>query len=385
MDYELVTRAWAQPLALALALSLPPAWLASANLAVAAPAVRAVTVAEGVEMGWGMAFLPGGGLLVTERPGRLRRVGADGAIGAPIEGLPPVVFRGQGGLLDLVLDSGFASNRTLYFCFSEPGEGGNSTALARATLAADARRLEGVEVIFRQSPKVNSQGHFGCRIVEARDGNLFLTLGERMSRMQDAQTLDNHHGKVVRITKTGKVPADNPFVTRAGALPEIWSLGHRNVQGAALDGSGRLWTHEHGPQGGDELNLTQAGRNYGWPVITYGEQYGGGKIGDGLTSSAGLEQPVTYWKPSIATSGLAYLSSDRYGADWKGDLFVGSLKFMQVVRVPIDDTRAGAPETVIELGQRVRDLRQGPDGFLYVLTEAPKGRIVRLEPVATGG
>jgi aldose sugar dehydrogenase len=366
-------------------LALVLAALAAVPPAAAAPKLRAVTVAEGVEMGWSMAFLPGGGLLVTERPGRIRRVGADGAIGAPIEGVPPVAFRGQGGLLDLVLDSGFAANRTLYFCFSEAGQGGNSTALARATLAADARRLEGVEVIFRQSPKVNSQGHFGCRIVEARDGNLFLTLGERMSRMQDAQTLDNHHGKVVRITKSGKAPADNPFVTRAGALPEIWSYGHRNVQGAALDGAGRLWTDEHGPQGGDELNLTLAGRNYGWPVITYGEQYGGGKIGAGITSQAGLEQPATYWKPSIATSGLAYLASDRYGADWQGDLFVGSLKFMQVVRVPIDGTRAGAPETVIEIGQRVRDLRQGPDGLLYVLTEAPKGRIVRLEPVTTGG
>jgi glucose/arabinose dehydrogenase len=379
MTYKRVNLARAPVLALVLGT------LAAVDLAVAAPAVRAVTVAEGVEMGWAMAFLPGGGLLVTERPGRIRRVGADGAIGAPIEGVPAVAYRGQGGLLDLALDSGFAGNRTLYFCFSEPGQGGNSTALARATLAADARRLEGVEVIFRQSPKVNSQGHFGCRIVEARDGNLFLTLGERMSRMQDAQTLDNHHGKVVRVTKAGKVPADNPFVSRAAALPEIWSYGHRNVQGATLDGAGRLWTNEHGPQGGDELNLTQAGRNYGWPVITYGEQYGGGKIGAGITSRAGLEQPATYWRPSIATSGLAYLASDRYGADWQGDLFVGSLKFMQVVRVPIDGTRAGTPETVIELGQRVRDLRQGPDGLLYVLTEAPRGRIVRLEPVATGG
>ncbi len=382
MTCKLVKRARAPVQALVMALGLGS--LAAVGLATAAPAVRAVRVAEGVEMGWAMAFLPGGGMLVTERPGRIRLVAADGAIGAPLEGVPPVAFRGQGGLLDLVLDSGFAGNRGLYFCFSEPGEGGNSTALARATLAADARRLEGVEVIFRQSPKVNSQGHFGCRIVEARDGNLFLTLGERMSRMQDAQTLDNHHGKVVRITKSGKAPADNPFVARPGALPEIWSYGHRNVQGATLDGAGRLWTHEHGPQGGDELNLTESGRNYGWPVITYGEQYGGGKIGAGLTSRAGLEQPAAYWTPSIATSGLAYLASDRYGADWKGDLFVGSLKFTQVVRVPIDAGRAGRPETVIDLGQRVRDLRQGPDGLLYVLTEAPKGRIMRLEPVAPG-
>jgi len=360
-------------------------WSSMANLAGAAPTVRAVTVAEGVEMGWAMAFLPGGDLLVTERPGRIRRVGANGEISAPIAGVPEVVYRGQGGLLDLALDSGFAGNRTLYFCFSEPGQGGNSTALARAQLSADVRRLEGVEVIFRQSPKVDSRGHFGCRIVEARDGNLFLTLGERMSRMQDAQTLDNHHGKVVRITKSGKAPVDNPFVKRAGAMPEIWSYGHRNVQGAVLDAAGRLWTHEHGPQGGDELNLTQAGRNYGWPVITYGEQYGGGKIGEGIVEKAGMEQPVTYWKPSIAASGLAYLGSDRYGAEWKGDLFVGSLKFMQVVRVPLEDTRAGTPERVIELGQRVRDVRTGPDGLIYVLTEAPNGRIVRLEPVPTDG
>jgi glucose/arabinose dehydrogenase len=345
-----------------------------------APALRAVPVVTGIELGWAMAFLPGGELLVTERPGRIRRVSARGEVGAPIAGVPEVDFRGQGGLLDLVLDRDFARNRTLYFCFSERGGGGNGTALAKARLAPDSASLQDVTVIFRQQPKVDSRGHFGCRIVEAPDGNLFLTLGERMSRSADAQSLDNHIGKVVRIGKSGEAPPDNPFVGRAGARPEIWSYGHRNVQGATLDAAGRLWTNEHGPQGGDELNLTRAGRNYGWPVITYGERYGGGPIGEGLKAKPGLEQPATYWKPSIATSGMAFLSSDRYGAGWQGDLFVGSLKFSRLVRVPLDDTRAGAPQDVIELGERVRDVRQGPDGYLYVLTEAPKGRILRLEP-----
>ncbi len=381
MDRKFAIRAVVSPGALALVATL--AWGSPAK--VAAPsspsALRAVTVAQGVEMGWALAFLPGGEMLVTERPGRIRRVSAGGEIGAPLGGVPEVLYRGQGGLLDLVPDSGFSENRTLYFCFSEPGAGGNSTALARARLSIDAQRLDAVEVIFRQSPKVESRGHFGCRIVEARDGNLFLTLGERMSRSQDAQTLDNHHGKVVRISKSGGVPSDNPFVKRAGALTEIWSYGHRNLQGAVLDAAGRLWTHEHGPQGGDELNFTQAGRNYGWPVITYGEQYGGGKVGAGITEQAGMEQPATYWKPSIAPSGLARLASDRYGAEWNGDLFVGSLKFSQVVRVPMDGTRAGAPQRVIELGERVRDVRQGPDGLLYVLTEGARGRIIRLEPI----
>ncbi len=351
----------------------------------AAPSLRVVTVAEGIEMGWAFQFLPGGDLLVTERPGRLRRVGADGRIGAPIAGVPRVEYRGQGGLLDVALDSGFANNRQLYFCYAEPGTGGNSTALARARLSADGGSLQELAVIFRQSPKVDSRGHFGCRIVETPDGNLFLTLGERMSRMQDAQTLDTHHGKVVRIDKTGKAAAGNPFVGRSGALPEIYSFGHRNLQGAVLDGEGRFWTHEHGPQGGDELNLTLPGRNYGWPVITYGEQYGGGPIGAGITAQAGLEQPATYWVPSIAPSGLAWLGSERYGADWKGDLFLGSLKFNYLVRVPLEGTRAGKPERVLDLPGRVRDVRQGPDGLLYVLIEAPKGRIVRLEPAPAGG
>ena len=346
--------------------------------------VRPVTVADGVEMGWAFAFLPDSSMLVTERPGRMRHISRDGKIGAPIDGMPEVVFKGQGGLLDVIVDSSFASNRNVFFCFSEPGDGGNSTALARAKLSTDQRRLTDLKVIFRQSPKFDSRAHFGCRIVETPDGDLFLTLGDRFSRMQDAQTLDTHHGKVVRLTKDGGVPAGNPFAKQAGAQPEIWSYGHRNLQGAALDARGQLWTTEHGPQGGDELNHPQAGKNYGWPVITYGENYGGGKIGDGITEKAGMEQPVKYWVPSIAPSGLAYLTSDKYGKDWQGSFFVGSLKFRFVTRVPVTMNSTGAlagkEERVIELGQRVRDVRQGPDGFLYVLTEDQKGRIVRLAP-----
>jgi glucose/arabinose dehydrogenase len=346
----------------------------------AAQQVSAVTVVKDVQMGWALGFLPGGDMLVTERSGNIRRISARGELGAPIRGVPEVLFKGQGGLLDLAVDSQFASNRTIYFCFSETGEGGNSTALARAKLTADSRSLTDAKIIFRQLPKIDSRVHFGCRIVEAPDGNLFLTLGERFTRMQDAQTLDNHHGKIVRITKDGGVPPDNPFVKRSGALPEIWSLGHRNLQGAALDGTGRLWTIEHGPQGGDELNHPEAGKNYGWPIITYGENYGGGKIGEGITEKPGLEQPVHYWKPSIAPSGMAFLTSDRYGPAWKNSVFVGSLKFKYLARLPLDGDRAGPEERVIDLEGRVRDVRQGPDGFLYVLIEAPLGRIVRLVP-----
>lgn len=336
----------------------------------AAQAVRAVTVAEGLSWPWAVAFLPDGNFLVTERPGRLRVVSAAGGVGPPVEGVPSVDARGQGGLLDVALDGGFAANRTLFFCFSEAGPTGNRTALARARLSADGARLEGVKVIFRQQPLVASQLHFGCRIVEGRDGALWLTLGERYSRKEDAQKLDNHLGKVVRITKDGAAPADNPFVGRVGALPEIWSYGHRNMQGATLGPDGRLWTHEHGPQGGDEVNLPQPGRNYGWPVITYGENYGGGPIGEGITAQAGMEQPLHYWVPSIAPSGMAFLTSDRYGADWRGNLFVGSLKFRYLDRIVLGEGKVVSEHKLLEgLEERIRDVRQGPDGWLYLLTD----------------
>ena len=360
-----------------------------------AQAVRAQTVASGLQNPWALAFLPEGRFLVTERGGTMRVVQPDGKISAPVAGVPDVVASGQGGLLDVLLDGDFVRNRTLYFCYSEPAPGtftrGNSTALARATLSADNAKLENVKVIFSQEPKFSSSAHFGCRIVESRepganspaDGKLFLTLGDRFSRRDDAQTLDNHHGKIVRINKDGSVPADNPFVGKAGALPEIWSIGHRNLQGATLTPNGALWVHEHGPQGGDEINLPKPGANYGWPIITYGENYGGGAINQGLRTQAGLEQPLHYWVPSIAPSGMAFLSSDKYGKAWQGNLFVGSLKFAYLSRIELTAPYSGNVQKESKLLEgigRVRDVRQGPDGLLYVLTDGSNGKVVRLLP-----
>ncbi|WP_172844003.1 PQQ-dependent sugar dehydrogenase [Variovorax sp. HW608] len=355
---------------------------AAAGAAVAAP--RPEVIASGLENPWGVAFLPGGRFLVTERPGRLRVVGPDGKVGAPVKGLPPIAAGGQGGLLDVLADSGFERNRTFYFCFSEPDANdsrANSTALARARLSTDGGQLEELKIIFSQQPKVVSRNHFGCRIVEMPDGTLFLTLGERFSRKEDAQKLDNHLGKIVRVTKDGAAPKDNPFVGRPGALPEIWSYGHRNGQGATLGPDGRLWMHEHGPQGGDEINIPEAGRNYGWPVITYGENYGGGKIGEGITHKEGMEQPLHYWVPSIAPSGMAFLTSDRYGAAWKGNLFIGSLKFGYLDRIELKDGKVVAEHKLLEEGHaRIRDVKQGPDGLLYILTDESNGKLMRLLP-----
>ncbi|MDM0105724.1 PQQ-dependent sugar dehydrogenase [Variovorax sp. J22R24] len=355
--------------------------LAGAGIATAAP--RPEVVASGLENPWGVSFLPGGRFLVTEKAGRMRVVEADGKVGAPVAGLPAVAASGQGGLLDVMADPAFEANRTFYFCYSEPDAVGmgNGTALARARLSADGSRVEGLKVIFSQRPKVASRNHFGCRIVEANDGTLFLTLGDRFSRKEDAQKLDNHLGKIVRIGKDGSVPQDNPFVGKEGALPEIWSYGHRNGQGATLAPDGKLWMHEHGPQGGDEINIPQAGHNYGWPVITYGENYGGGKIGDGITQKEGMEQPLHYWVPSIAPSGMVFLTSDRYGAGWKGNLFVGSLKFGYLDRIELKDGKVVAEHKLLEDGRaRIRDVKQGPDGLLYVLTDESNGKLLRLLP-----
>ncbi len=358
------------------------ATLCVGSSAIAAP--KPFTVTAGLDHPWGVGFLPEGRFIVTERPGRLRVVEADGTVGAPLAGMRAIAAGGQGGLLDVLVGSDFERNRTVYFCFSEPesgGRGANSTALASARLAADRGRLEDLKIIFSQKPKVASRSHFGCRIVEATDGTLFLTLGDRFSRKEDAQTLDNHHGKVIRIQKDGSVPKDNPFVSKSGALPEIWSYGHRNSQGATLGPDGRLWMTEHGPQGGDEINVPQAGRNYGWPVITHGENYGGGKIGEGITAKAGMEQPLHYWVPSIATSGMAFVTSDRYGPAWKGNLFVGSLKFGYLDRIELRDGKVVAEHKLLESGKaRIRDVKQGPDGFLYVLTDESDGKLIRLMP-----
>ncbi len=313
----------------------------------------------------------------------------DGRINQAVAGLPDMAARGQGGLLDVLLDSDFANNRTLFFCFSEPGLGGNSTALERARLSPDNTRLEALHVIFSARPKVASSAHFGCRIaqsgasVQAED-LLFMTLGERFVRKDDAQSLDNHHGKIIRITKNGQVPPDNPFVNTAGALPEIWTYGHRNPQGLALAPTGVLWAHEHGPQGGDEINLIEPARNYGWPVITHGENYGGGPIGAGLTAKAGMMQPLHYWVPSIAPSGMAFVTSTRYGPDWFGNLMVGSLKFGYLNRIELAQPFQGKVvrehKLLADAGERIRDVRQGPDGLLYVLTDSARGQLIRLLP-----
>ena len=358
----------------------------------AAPALanqpKVAVVAHGLVNPWGLAFLPDGRMLVTERPGRLRLVGTDGKLSPPLPGLPPVAAEGQGGLLDVVADPRFASNRLVYWSYSEADGDGNRTAVARARLdgAAGAERLADVQVVFRQAPLVASKLHFGSKLVFGNDGRLFITLGDRFSRKDDAQTLDNHLGKIVRIEPDGKVPADNPLVARPGnppnTRPEIWSWGHRNVQGAAIHPTtGDLWATEHGPQGGDELNLVQPGRNFGWPVITYGRNYGiGTKIGDG-TERADVVAPLAHWVPtSIAPSGMAFLTSDRYPG-WKGNLFIGALRGQALVRITLDGNKVASQERLLQSqNERIRDVRQGPDGFLYLLTDNADGRVLKVLP-----
>lgn len=342
--------------------------------------IQPEVVAQGLQNPWAVAFLPDGSFLVTERPGRMRVIDSKGALGQPLLGLPAIAAGGQGGLLDVVLDSDFAHNRTLYFCYSEPGSNAsNSTALAKARLSSDQRQLENLQVLFSQKPKKASQLHFGCRIVERPDGSLLLTLGERSHYKEQAQNLQNHLGKIVRIAKDGSVPKDNPFVGRSDALPEIWSYGHRSPQGAALAPDGTFWMNEHGPQGGDEINRPEPGKNYGWPVITYGENYGGGKIGAGITHQKGMEQPAHQWTPSIAVSGMAFITSDRYPG-WKGSMVVGALKAQRLERISLKAGKVTSVEPLLpQLGQRVRDVRQGPDGWLYVLTDRSNGQLLRLK------
>jgi aldose sugar dehydrogenase len=345
----------------------------------AAQSLKPVVVAKGLDHPWGLAFLPDGRMLVTERPGRLRIVERDGRLNEPLVGLPQVVAAGQGGLLDVVLHPQFASNQLVYWTYSEAGEGGAGTAVARGKL--DGNALSNVQVIFRQAPKVSGgNNHFGSRLVWSRDGKLFVGLGDRFTRKDDAQTLDNHIGKVVRIEADGKPAADNPFVSRTGAKAEIWSYGHRNIQGAALHpGTGELWTVEHGPQGGDELNVPAAGANHGWPVITHGRNYGiGTKIGEG-TERADVAAALRIWIPSIAPSGMAFVTSDRYPG-WKGNLFIGALRGSHLVRLELDGRKVVKDESLLaERNARIRDVRQGPDGWLYVLTDSPDGQVWRLE------
>jgi len=340
--------------------------------------VRVETVADGLEHPWALAFLPDGHMLVTERPGRLRIVSRDGRVSDPVAGVPEVFARGQGGLLDVALDPEFAANRLVYLSFAEPGAGGASTAVARGRL--DGQSLRDVEVIFRQEPKVSGGNHFGSRLVFARDGTLFVTLGERF-KFEPAQDPGNHLGAIVRIHPDGSVPEDNPFVGRADAKPEIWSYGHRNIQAAALHPeTGALWEIEHGPRGGDELNIAEAGRNYGWPLVSWGRHYSGVPIPD-PPSRPDLAQSIYQWTPVIAPSGMIFYTGERFPA-WRGDLLVGGLVAEAVVRVRQDgDTIIEAER--IDLGARIRDVAQGPDGAVYVLTDRDDGALLRLTPATS--
>jgi glucose/arabinose dehydrogenase len=362
-------------------LSVPtaPALLAQ-TIRTEVASVRLNVLTEGLEHPWSIAFLPDGRMLVTERPGRLRIIAKDGTLQPqPVAGLPTTIEeRGQGGLLDVQLHPRFAENELVYLAYAERGEGGSSTAVARGKL--NGARLDNVEVIFRQLPKSRGGRHFGCRLVFDRSGLLYITLGER-GEQERAQNLDDLGGKVVRVHDDGRVPKDNPFVGKPGARPEIFTFGNRNVQGAALHPTtGELWALEHGPQGGDEVNILRAGVNYGWPVITYGVNYGTGtKIGEG-TAKPGMAQPLHYWVPSISPSGMAFYTGDKF-PQWRGDLFVGALTDRSLVRLRLNGEKVVQEERMLQgaLG-RIRDVRQGPDGYLYLLVDAGNGKLVRLEP-----
>jgi glucose/arabinose dehydrogenase len=345
-----------------------------------------VTVAEGLENPWALAFLPDGRMLVTERPGGLRIVTPAGQLSAPLAGLPPVLARQQGGLLDVALHPEFESNRLVYWSFAQgQPDGTNNTAVARGTLSDDAApRVENVEVVYRQSPSLNSGGHFGGRLVWNRDGTLFVTQGDRVipAGRRQAQSLDSLVGKIVRINADGSIPKDNPFVGTPGARPEIWSIGHRNVQAATLHPTtGELWEAEHGTRGGDELNISRKGTDYGWPTIAYGIEYQGDPITGGIQQKEGMEQPRYYWDPVIAPSGMTFYTGDLFPA-WKGNLFIGGLGSQNLVRLVVDaEGRVSGEERLLrDEDERIRDVVQGPDGALYLVTDDEKGRVLRVAP-----
>jgi glucose/arabinose dehydrogenase len=344
--------------------------------------IRAETVAKGLEHPWALEFMPDGRIVVTERAGRVRIVDRDGRLSKPLDGVPRVAARGQGGLLDVAVDPQFTENRLVYLSYAEPGEGTTAgTAVARGRLADD--RLEKVQLIYRQQPKVEGPNHFGSRLVFDRDGTLFVTQGDRLAYRDRAQDLSSGLGKIMRINPDGSVPKNNPFVGRSAARPEIWSYGHRNIQSAAVHPqTGQLWTVEHGARGGDELNHPEPGKNYGWPVITYGIDYSGAKIGEGTTKE-GMEQPVYYWDPVIAPSGMVFYTADTF-PDWKGSLLIGSLTPGLLVRLTLKDGRVVREERYLgDLKERIRDVQQGPDGLIYLVTDHRDGRILRVRPSAS--
>ena len=340
---------------------------------------RIVPLLAGLENPWSIAFLPDGRMLVTERAGRLRLVSQDFKLDPkPIDGLPEVIANGQGGLFDVVLHPQHAQNGWIYWAYNAPGTGGLGTALARGKL--QGQRMTEVQVLFSMQPKTRSAHHFGGRIVFDTTGMVYLTLGDRGDKDR-AQKLNDHAGSVIRLHDDGRVPNDNPFVERAGALPEKWTLGHRNMQGAAINPqTGELWTHEHGPQGGDEVNVIRPGLNYGWPVVTYGVNYGlGTKIGEGQ-SKPGMVQPLQVWVPSIAPSGMAFVSGSQF-PQWQGSMLVGALRGQMLVRLTLEGDKVLSEERLFQ-GRpgRIRDVRMGPDGLVYLLTDDPQGALLRLEP-----
>jgi len=337
-------------------------------------------VAAGLEHPWGLALLPDGRWLVTERPGRLRIITAEGQKSEPIAGLPAVAAVGQGGLLDVAVGPTFASDRLIYWAYAEPREGGNATSVARGRLSDDGTKVENVQVIFRALPTYEGNKHFGGALAFAPDGKLFLTLGERSDAPMrpQAQDLGSHMGKVIRINTDGSVPADNPFVHTAGARPEIWSLGHRNVQGVAITPDGQVWTIEHGTRGGDEVNHDRAGVNYGWPIVAYGVEYAGGPINGGVTAREGLEQPVYYWDPVIAPGGATFYEGAMFPG-WRGNLLVAGLKEKHIVRLVLQNDRVVGEERLLtDLGERIRDVAVGPDGAVWAITDETDGKLVRL-------
>ncbi|WP_173930978.1 PQQ-dependent sugar dehydrogenase [Chelativorans sp. Marseille-P2723] len=345
--------------------------------------IRVTTLADGLAHPWALALLPDGTMLVTERPGRLRHVSRDGQLSEPVAGVPEVDARGQGGLLDVAIDPDFQNNRLVYLSFAEAGEGGNGTAVARGRLSEDMTSLSGVKVIFRQQPKQNSTAHFGSRLVFDEGGYLFVTLGERSSVQfrGQAQELNSHLGKIVRIHPDGSVPGDNPFVGQEGALPEIWSYGHRNIQAAAINPqTGVLWEIEHGPRGGDELNIVQPGANYGWPIVSLGINYDGSPVGEGIQQAEGMVDPSYSWTPVIAPSGMIFYQGAAF-PEWRGNLFVGGLASTALVRLELNGNAVASEERLLEaLGLRIRDVAEGPGGEIFVVTDQRNGEILRITP-----
>lgn len=344
-------------------------------------AYQTVTVAEGLSFPWSLAFLPQDkGFLITERDGKLLHVSPDGKTKTEISGLPDIYAAGQSGLFDIKLSPDFAKNKIVYFAFAEGTAEENNTALARATLDLAAHKLNNMRVLFRATPKVKGNNHYGGRILFAADGTLFLTLGERFAYRDEAQSTANHLGTIIRLNADGSIPKDNPFASDKASKPEIYSFGHRNVQGIALQpGTNKIWAHEHGPKGGDEVNILKPGANYGWPVVTFGREYSGLEITD-QTSAPGMEDSIVHWVPSIAPSGMAFYTGDKFPT-WKGDIFVGALAGQHVRHLTVKGDKITHQAMMLKpMEERIRDVRSGPDGYIYILTDSPDGRLIRIEP-----